>query len=73
VQQGGTETWWGSWQDPYPAPEVKGPPYGIEEFEGPRDSVIEWANTRPAAERLIFSRHLGDYIPLPEFKGNEGT
>ena len=36
----------------------------VQDFEGTKLDVMEWARSRPAHARLIFSTEHDDYVPL---------
>jgi hypothetical protein len=62
--------WMGVWDDPTEQQtEEGGPIVRIEDFEGSKEEVLQWARSRPAAKFFIFSPSANDYVPLSRDEG----
>jgi len=56
--------WMGVWNDSTERIAEADPIVRIEDFEGSKEEVLQWARSRPAVESFIFSRPANDYVPL---------
>lgn len=61
----GVRAWSGTWIDRYPAPDADGVEVGVQEFEGERAETLAWVRSRDAAQRLAYSDHAQQFVPLP--------